>query len=83
MRQAPRLVLAMAIVSLFCGVAALAEAPVPLDSKCNLIPPGHDNGRGKKTILCEPFCGSCQRLVCDGPGVCNWHCEPIPGCSPA
>jgi len=83
MRPAPRLVLMIALVAMFCGVAALAEDPVPVAQKCNVTPPGQENGRGKGHIKCDPFCSSsCERVVCDGPGVCKWHCEPIPGCTP-
>jgi hypothetical protein len=82
MRTTQRLVLVAAVAAMFCGVAALAVDPVPLDAKCN---PGGPNGRGKKQghLQCEPLCfNSCERVVCDGPGHCQWHCEPIPGCVP-
>ena len=80
MRTFQRLTLGIAVLSMFCGLAVLAEDPVPLDAKCN--PGGQGRGKGPKP-RCEPFCGSCQQVVCDGPGGCRWHCEPIPDCVPS
>ena len=81
MRTFQRLTLVLAVLSTFCGMAALAVDPVPLAPKCeNLI----NNGRGKgPRHHCDPLCGPCEVVVCDGTGWCKFHCEPIPGCTPA
>jgi hypothetical protein len=82
MRTFQRLTLALAVLSMFCGVVALADDPVPLAPKCNNL---GNQGRGKGPIHhCDPLCfDPCEQVVCDGTGWCKWHCEPIPGCTPA
>ena len=82
MRTAQRLVLVAAVVAMFSGVAALAVDPVPLDTGwCKLQGRGQDQERGQSRH-CDPICGPCERVVCDGMGQCKFHCEPIPDCTP-
>jgi hypothetical protein len=81
MRAFQRLTLAIATLSMFCGLAVLAEDPVQVAPQCN-----HrgSTGRGKgPPPKCEPISiQPCERIVCDSAGLCQWHCEPIPGCVP-
>ena len=77
MRTLQRLVVSIAMVSMCCGVAALAAGSLA-GPKCHF----GTNGKGKGR-QCEPLCfRPCEQAVCDPGGVCRWHCEPIPGCVP-
>ena len=78
MRAFRRLVVAFALVSMFCGIAALAADTIGRkDGAGNCRQPVH--GRRHH---CDPLCGPCEVVVCDGTGWCKYHCEPIDGCVP-
>jgi hypothetical protein len=77
MKTVRRFVLVFVAASFFFGLAALAVPPPDNGGgNCNPI-----SGQGRRRH-CDPICGVCQQVVCDGTGWCKYHCEDIPGCVP-
>lgn len=67
-----------ATIAFALGFAVLLSAAPTGAASCTNPKPG--NGKHE----CSLKCGPCETAVCEkGGGWCNYHCEPIPGCTPS